>query len=298
MRYVYGDIFFVVNLALNYLLLYTTAYLTRQESTVPRLGSAALLGAIYALGFLTPVLRALYHPLVVLFFPGVMVWVAFRPRSFGQFMRLATAFYAVTLMVGGAAFAVASLRQGQYTWPGSMRPLVFPAWGYAVCLVVVLGTAAGLRALARWQRKTGAQVVGLEASFAGRTTRFKALVDTGLLLEEPLSGDPVVLADTEVAQRLLGMSDCSLADVEGKLHRLGLTHRVRFIPYEAVGKAGGVLVGLALDQLMAVDKPYQEMVLGSTVLAWAQGIAADDGSFEALVGPDIHDFLDGREQLA
>jgi len=308
-RYVYGDLFFVVNFAVNYLLLYITAYLARQQSPAPRLAVGALLGAVYALGFLKPELSLLYSLPSVLFFPALMVWVGLRPTSLGTLVGLLFIFYGVTLLVAGASLALTLLRHRVPTWPGSRVLPPFPLWGYPAVAVIALVLLGILQARLRRLERVGRTSLSVQAVLGNREVDFHVLVDSGLFLREPFSPALVVLVKAEIIQQLTApVSPQALAEAAaaaGVLARGGsraeavgreLTARLRFVPYAAVGTKEGLLPGLRIDALYIGCGAQRAALPVPVTLVWTEDLQHPD--FAGLIGPEIYEYLTGRERFA
>ncbi len=87
----------------------------------------------------------------------------------------------------------------------------------------------------------------------------RALVDTGNLLRDPLTGDPVLIAEGRAVARLFPR-DCVPTEQElchpaAALERLSqrwTSTRLRLVPYRAVGTERGLLLAVRVDE-MEVD---------------------------------------------
>ena len=73
-----------------------------------------------------------------------------------------------------------------------------------------------------------------------------ALRDTGNTLRDPVTGERVLVLSAEVAWDLLGLTRQQL---EAPLETLGQVPGLRLIPYRAVGRESGMLLGKVLDDV-------------------------------------------------
>ena len=107
-----------------------------------------------------------------------------------------------------------------------------------------------------------------------------ALRDSGNTLSDPFSGQGVLVAQYDTAERLLPICRDQLRD-PGKaleaLHAQAPAVKCRLIPYRAVG-AGGLLLAVQCDQVTIGGKPAGPLV------AFAPDRLSAAGEYEALTG--------------
>ena len=70
-----------------------------------------------------------------------------------------------------------------------------------------------------------------------------ALRDTGNNLRDPVTGESVLVAGADVAEKLLGLSAYQLSHPVETL-AYGILPGMRLIPYHAVGQPGGIMVAV------------------------------------------------------
>lgn len=103
----------------------------------------------------------------------------------------------------------------------------------------------------------------------GKNYQFRAFVDSGNCLREPLTGKPVILIDEAGAAKLpFAASD--------------MPARYRIIPYKAVGTASGSLEGLRTDRVI-----FENHRVEGAYVAFYRG---NFGDFEVLMNKE---FLEG-----
>ncbi|MBR2047158.1 MAG: sigma-E processing peptidase SpoIIGA [Oscillospiraceae bacterium] len=112
-------------------------------------------------------------------------------------------------------------------------------------------------------------------TFRGKTQSIHALVDTGNTLTDPLSGEPVLVVDRQIAREFFGLNPDCLADPSACIRaypELGL----RLIPCTTVGGQGGLLTALRCDEVR-IGKGK-----GSTLVALAP--VSFGGEYHGLTG--------------
>jgi stage II sporulation protein GA (sporulation sigma-E factor processing peptidase) len=119
-----------------------------------------------------------------------------------------------------------------------------------------------------------------------------ALVDTGNSLIDPISQNPVIIAEFDKIKHLLPQpvaalfddnSQDDLAAVAAGFARGGLNTRIRMIPYSAIGKSG-VILGFRPDKIEVSDKETKDVIIGICDFA-----LSNDGEYHALMNPLLCD---------
>ena len=272
----YADEVFVLNTAVNYLLLRTATALTGGETGRLRLAAGAVLGGLYAAAVLFPALEPLGRvPFRILAY-GALCGTVFGLR--GRAWRSWLWFFGVCCGFGGLVLAATALlrtpvlyRAGRIYYRVTGRLLVLLAAGlYAMCRLC----------LDRFARHRGRELVRLELELRGRRLTCTALRDNGNTLREPVTGQPVLVARWQLAARLLpelGLRGEDFARPTELLVRLGPALGPCLVPYRAVGTAGGMLLALRMDRITLAGRPA-----GTRLVAFSPTELSDGGVYEAL----------------
>ena len=283
MRVVYIDTLFLLNLAVNYLILLGTAKICSEPQKRLRIAAGALFGAVYAVLCVFESLAFLTHPAVKLCAGVAMVLVVFGGKK--RLLRIILIFFAVSAVFGGAVYAV-KLAGGQSLSGDalsdiSLKTLVLSfAISYAVLALVFRRTAA---------RRAGG-IVRAEITHRGRKAGFNALRDTGNSLTDPLSGRQVMIADFAAVRNVLEPGTLRCLDEDAlktpvetleRLSRLGYAEGFRLVPYTAVGVRCGMLLTFTPDTVSIGGRARRGMAV-----ALSPNSVSDGGAYSALVGAD------------
>ena len=276
---VYIDEVFLVNGAVDLLLLKTAVDLTGSGTRPWRLWAGAGFGGAAACAVYLPGLDWLGRlPGAGLSFLGLcLICFGWRGRAWKRWLW----FFCVCCGFAGLALAVCGLlripafsRAGRVFYRLSGRLLVLLAgavWG--LCRLL----------LDRFARHRGRELVRLELVLGERRFRCAALRDTGNTLADPTTGEPVLVVRWQAAARLLpelGLTKAQFEDPAGLLLRLGTARpglRARLIPFRAVG-VEGLLAALVLDRVTEDGKPVP-----TRLAAFSPTELSDGGGYEAIV---------------
>ena len=196
---VYLDELFLLNAALNYLLLLGSARLGGGVIRHGRLALAATLGGVYAAAALWPPLaffRALGMKAVAL---ALMLLAAFGPAR--RTVRLGALFLALAFCLGGVTLLFVQLlgtgllllSSGAY-YPVSMAGLLTLAGSLYLIAYVVFSHIA---------EHGGGEIVPVTLSLGAHSVQVRALRDTGNTLRDPITNERVLVTDWQTAASLL-----------------------------------------------------------------------------------------------
>ncbi|MDO4581248.1 MAG: sigma-E processing peptidase SpoIIGA [Bacillota bacterium] len=293
---VYADVLFALNFCLDWFLLWASGCFLHLSTPLWRLLAATLAAALYGVGVLVPALAAAYSAPLAIAVSLLLLRAAYPWNGWRGFGKLCAAFYLICFAMAGAALAASTLldAQGRHAYsPQILR---------AGCLLFALPPALALArrgwsALSRvWRREDF--LIELELCAAAQRIRLTALLDTGNDLREPLSADPVIVADYRAVRALLPQrlrdSFERAPDDAAEILRLmaalpdgdGWTRRLRLVPFASLGARHGLLLGFRPDALSLLgEQPAQlaPAVVCITDRDWGSG------GYRAVANPHILD---------
>ncbi len=243
---VYVDVLFVVNLLMDYIVLWFTAVLTKTPRREWRLWLSAALGAAYAVGIFFVPLSFLYGLLAKVAVSALLVWAAFGFGMPKRFLRLLCVFYACTFTLAGVGMALFYFTDVGAKIGAVVSNGVFYMNLPMYLLLLIAGVAYGVLQVAfsytRRRAARGRRILPLAILRGGRSVQVRALVDTGNLLTEPKTGWGVVLVEWERLRPLFpdGMG--------------GPGDGFALIPYTTIAEGEGAVVGFVPDGLILAEK--------------------------------------------
>lgn len=282
MTVVYIDALFLLNLAVNYLLLLSAGRLAGERLYRGRLALGAALGGLYAAAVFLPGGAFLLHPLCKLGAAVLMLLCAYGKSR--RLLRVSLVFFGVSAAFGGGIFAITllggrglTLKNGVFYSGMDLRLILLSAAGCYVLLTAVFGRSA---------RHGGGELRPVRVRLGERQADLIALVDTGHTLTDPITGAPVLVAEGERLSALFpegaGPGQEDLRDPAAALERLGAApspYRFRLLPYRAVGVDCGFLLALRADSVR-VGREEQ----GAMLVALSPTPVSDGGGYSALIG--------------
>lgn len=275
---IYLDELFVLNGALNYLLLAASARLGGGVIHRGRLGLAAGLGGVYAAVSLVPALAFLRAGVMQAATAAGMLLLAFGARR--RTLRLGVLFFALALALGGTVFLstqvfgaeVLLLSSGAYYPVSALGLLLLASGGYLLAYTV----------FSRVCEHGGGEITELTLELRGRSAPLRALRDTGNSLRDPITNERVLIAEARTACALLpegGWKAAAFARPDVLLPELARAYpelRFRLIPYKTVGTEAGMLLAV---RCRVTDKKGRSRAV---LTAFSPNGLSDGGNFNAL----------------
>ncbi len=281
---VYADAVFALNALLDYLLLLGCARLSGSQIRRARLALAAAVGGLYAVCCALPrlaLLRTLPAQAAALVLM-VLIAYGFKRRTAWQ-----------CVLVLGLSFALC----GVLTALALLLDVRLTVLGWVVCyaldfpaLVLTAGAAYALTALcfAGLGGHSGGDLVPVTAALGQKSVRFTALRDTGNTLRDPISGQPVMVAELTAVGMLLPeaarplFTEQSLRQPTELMRRCAQACpqlRLRLIPYRAVGVRSAMLLAFRCD-VLTMGKTTRK----GGLIAISPTSVSDGGAYQALMG--------------
>ncbi len=284
--YIYGDILFLVNFLMNSLVLWATSRLAGCGATWVRIAVASVLGSGYSLAAAwlgLPILESVPAKALV---AVVMACVTFRPKGTGQVLRLTAYLLSMSFMAAGATMAVWAASWGTRGWAYPLR-----WWALALAIPIAAAGAKTAASLIKRRYSPGNACMNVEVGLDGAVTGFTAFVDTGNRLEDPMTGEPVLVAEydavrgiipQEVREAVATGNLVAVAQVPGS----SFASRIRVLPFSTLGEAGGLMIGFRPDSVV-LEYEGRRYERNGTVVAVCRGPLSPEGSYQALLNPCI-----------
>jgi len=290
---VYVDVLLLLaglSFVMDYLLLWATSKVVKAPLRPPRLCLGALAGTVYFVAYylaergVDPGFAWLRSWPALVGVSFLMLILAFYPLARRALLRAGAVFYFIALSSGGAG--VASGYALGWGITGKLAAAIA-----AILITAELGWGVVQKSL--WQRLYH---VTLEIVMFGEKVVTEALVDTGNQLKDPLGGAPVIVVEHGVVAHLFPeyLSEVLKEMEEGELGGISRllagrwSTRFRVIPYTALGKEKGLLVGFRPDEARLVIEG-RRVPLGDVVVGLSPKPLDPEGFYRALLHPALLD---------
>ena len=263
----YADVLFIVNLSMDFLTIYIAAKLTHAKLSTLKVLAASAIGALYGVSaviFIGSSVLSVFGNAVV---SAVLAFVAFGfSGGFPELLRQSAVIWGCGALLGGIMSALMALGEPIYLDNGHSE---------AYSRYYILTFAAAVLFIRIFTGRSDRKTVEVELCADGETVRFTALVDSGNLIREPLSGSPVIVASSSLFGEKTVEQIESIRNSDGKAEP-SVKMRVRVIPQKTINGAG-LLYGFVPDEVKVGGKTK------NAVIALDESPGADYGGFSGIV---------------
>ena len=223
---IYLDLVMLLNFLVDFFLLLGTNRLSGFPSQPWKCAGAALLGALYSGACLLPGMGFLGNLLWRSVCLGMMGAVAFgwNPSA----LKRTGIFLLLTMAMGGVALCLGR---------GDFLSLVLCA---VICLLLSAVSFGG--------KIGGREYVPLQISLKDKTVNLIALKDTGNMLRDPVTGEPVLVIGGDTASELTGLTEEQIRHPLETLAAQPISG-LRLIPYRSIGNGGSFLLAKRFSEV-------------------------------------------------
>jgi len=264
---VYPDIIFVLNFFIDLILLFMLKKVNRKRSNILRLIGAAATGAFFAVFvgiflWMNVLIRFLLMNVAA---AVLMLFIAFGRLKLTDLLKQVITLYLLTYFVGGLMNSIYYHTNLRLYLLNLGNSLSFSniSWNFVITvMLLMIPTILILIYLSRWYHSNVRETYEVELIIENRSIHTTGLMDSGNCLYDPIFRRPIIVVESSLMKELL--SDEFNKDIEnakkyldgnnlntdqwdiGKEHVL----RLRFIPYQSIGKSQGMMLGLLLDKIL------------------------------------------------
>ena len=293
---VYLDVVFFENVLMNYIILFACMVLLRIKAGKIRLIIASFIGAAYTIIMYLNII-SLYSNFIMKFVLSlVIVYVAFKPNKLKQMVKEIVIFYLVSFVFGGCVFGLmyflkpqlVQIRNGYFVGTYPIKVAVMGG-----CLAFILIQISFK--LVKNKISKNDVVYKIKIRIFENEITLNALLDTGNLLKEPITGFPVVVIEKNSLKEILPCEILNNLDkiVGGDFDEINSNEklikyisRFRMIPFSSVGKQNGLLLGVRSDSVDIINNETTETVQNVIIGVYEQSFTKN-GAYSAIFGLDM-----------
>lgn len=293
---IYLDVIFLLNVLFDACILLILTVLSKLKVPIYRI----IFGSLYAASFVFIMLGAwaniFSHPVIKFIFSMGIIFITFFPFSIRKGLQLFFYLYVVTFSLGGFVIGC-NYFFGQSIWfqngallttnGGYGDPVT---WGF---VGLVFPLACYFYVKNDYHRKVKKLQTELlyDCFFDFRFFQIqcRGLLDTGNQLVDPITNRPVIILDirrfeSEVPSDLFHQYiqfPLNLEDFD-EIYR---TYKLKCIPYQALGKKNGMLMGMEAAQLKVLSTTSNESFTNVLVAFAPESLHTED--FSCILNPKI-----------
>ena len=303
---VYLDIVLLENLCMNYIILFATGIINKVKINQMRIILSSLIGGIYAVISFMSILEVYSNVILKIILSIVMVYLAFNSNNLKILIKQLLIFYLTSFVFGGCAFFLLYfirpqdilIKNGLYI--GSY-PIKVAILGGIVGFVVIITAFKIIKS----RISKNDVFYNVDIFLNDKTTQVRALMDTGNLLKEPITGIPVMIVEKESLQELLpsnildNLEKIITGTSQNFMEEEFITQyasRFRVIPFSSLGTQNGLLLGIKVDYIKIYNQ-QKESVTGNIIIGIYNQELSKNKNYTALIERSEQDELVGNIKI-
>ena len=281
---------------MNYIIIYATAIVVQTKCSKWRFILASCIGAIYTVIMYLDIIPIYSNILMKLLLSCAIVYIAFKPKSLIKFVKDITMFYFVSFVFGGCVFGLmyflkpqmAQIKNGVFV---GAYPIKVALIGGVISFIIIQISFKIVKT--KLNKKN--MIYNIEINIGKKSITIKALLDTGNLLRDPITGLPVIVVENESLRTLI--SEKILNNLEkilgGDIDELAQDEdfkktisRFRMIPFSSLGKQNGLLLGIKADYIRIISDEKTDNVSNAIIGIYDKSFTKNK-KYTAIFGLDM-----------
>lgn len=275
---------------MNYIILFATGLINKVEIKTVRIFLSSFIGSIYAVLSFSQILENSLGLSIKILLSIAMVYIAFKPKMPKIFLKQLLIFYLASFTFGGVAFAMLYfikpseilMKNGIYV---GTYPIKIALLGGTLGFIII--TIAFKSIKSKISKKDIYYTI--EISIQNKVLVTKAMLDTGNLLKDPITGLPVIVIEKDQLLKILPKEIIENVEniIKGKFKYSEDTKKYicnfRMIPYSSVGDNNGLMLGVTTDYTKIIDE--ENAIVKNAIVGIYNGILSK--KYHALISLEM-----------
>ena len=292
---IYIDVIIVENLIMNYIILYATGTISTVKISYLRIFCSSLIGAIYAITEYTFKLNIYSNIIIKTILSVIIIYVAFNPQNIKKMCKQLIIFYVTTFTFGGiATYLIYVLKPQNIIIKNGMYV------GTYVLKVIFIGAIIGTIILFIAFKQVKSKITKkdmickIKIKINGKEKTLDAMVDTGNMLKEPITGTPVAVVERTslydlLPKEILNNTESILGgdfkNIPEDIKREYIP-KLKIIPFASLGKQNGMLIGIKPEKIEIINEQTEENK--NAIIGIYNKSLTKKGEYNALIGIELY----------
>lgn len=296
---IYLDIVLLENILLNYIIILSTAIISKEKINFIRIILSSVMGGIFAIITYIIDCSTIFGILIKIAISILMIRIAFKNYKMKKIFKLLMFFYLVSFTFGGIAFMLLFFINPQNIKINENRLVgIYPLKVTVLAGFVGFVIISIIAQIIKNKMTKNSMICDLEIFYKGKYKKISTMLDTGNLLKEPISNADVIVVEKESLHEILNKD--FLENIEAMMKGKYLDaenlyfHKLKIIPFSSLGNDNGLLIGFKPDYVKIY---YEEEIIREDVLIGIyNGKLTRNGMYTSLIGLDILE-LDDKHKI-
>lgn len=306
---------------MNYIILFATLIIIKPKLRHQqiRLIVSSVIGSIYAIIVYLNILAIYSNIFAKVILSVVMVYIAYGAKNLKQLLRQILVFYLISFVFGGCTFALIYFIKPENV---KIHNGVFVGI-YPIKVALIAGVLAFIITQIAFKINKNKlngknRFIDTEVFYKEKVLKIKALLDSGNMLNDPISGVPVIIVEKQQLYKIIpedflnyiekiiggGLSDSyerrirdrKYNDIEKRDYEdeklKEYLSRIRIVPFMSLGKENGMLIGIRMDKVR-IKTEDEDIERKNIIVGIYNKKLTKDNKYNALIGLNL---LEGEEK--
>lgn len=293
---VYLDIIFVENILMNYIILFATLIIlkVKNKGQQIRLLASSVIGSSYAIIVYLNIIPIYSNIITKIILSIVMIYVAFNPQNVKQLLKQLLIFYLTSFVFGGCAFALIYFIKPERV---KMNNGVFVGT-YPIKVTLIAGIIAFIITqiafkINKIRLDSKNTFINIKIYYEEKILEVKALLDSGNMLKDPISGMPVIIIEKEILHKIIPEEILNyIENIVGGEEQKEKTEvkkylsKIRMVPFMSIGKENGMLLGIRIDKVK-IETEEINIEKDNVIAGIYNQKLTKDNKYNALIGLNL-----------
>ena len=289
----YLDLIILENFCMNFLILYTTGKLLSRKLKKLRLIVASIIGDLYTFMLCINVPNYIVN-ISKIVMAVLLVKICYMSKSLKNIMKESIVFFLVSFIYAGCALGFIYFAKPKVVYIVN-GIIIGGEYIFELVLVSSIISFALIKMamqLIKIKKKLSKSdmICNLKIVNGNKSVKLKALLDTGNLLTEPITKQPVVVTQFNVVKPVI--SENHLKEIEYLLggdvflDNYDYDANIRVIPYVSVGNNSGIMIAYKVDYIK-VEYENEINILKDVLIGLYKEPLTKNNRYSALIGLKI-----------
>lgn len=286
---IYLDIVLFENIFLNFIIILSTAIISKSQIKIIRIFISSFIGGLFAILNYIININWFFTIILKVIISIVMIKIAFSKSNFRKILKQLMFFYLVSFTFGGIAFMLLFFIKPQNIIVKSNHLV----GTYPIKIAIISGIVGFLvfiiiSRIIKNNLSKKSMLCEIEIFYKGNIQKMKAMLDTGNLLKEPINKMDVVIVEKENLKSIISKDilDNIQNILKGKMLESDNLHsyKLKLIPFSSLGNDNGLLIGFKPDYVKIYSE--EEIVRNDILIGIYDGKLTKNNSYASLIGLD------------
>ena len=245
---IYIDVVLLENLIMNYIIIFSTAIISRSKINHFRILISSLVAGIYS------ILNYIWNmndfkSFMIKFLISIMIiLISFDSRKIKTIIKQLILFYLVSFTFGGVSFMLLFLiNPSNIEFQNGLLTGTYPIEITIAGGIIGVITIVSVSYIIRDRMRTKSMLCDLEIFYKGNYQKVKTMIDTGNLLKDPITNNDVVIVEKNSLRNIIedDLLDNLKDIILGKWldsNQSVYQHKLKVIPFSSLGNENGLLI--------------------------------------------------------